>query len=178
MTSTATPSVTLSEVLQLALPSGSQVVSGEHVLERRVHWARLLRARPSGLGGVEPGELLILPAALLEQLGEPRVLRRLVGELADAGVSAFVLDGGPHEAIIAACEGGDIPLLQVPTGAVLAEVERAIVGLILDRDGQLRRRAEEIYGRLLSTMLGNAGLPALVEALAEASGLRAAVFDD
>ena len=48
----------------------------------------------------------------------------------------------------------------------------------LDRDAQLRRRAEEVYGRLLEGMLGNAGLPALVDALAEATGLRAAVFDD
>jgi PucR family transcriptional regulator, purine catabolism regulatory protein len=178
MIGTAAPSVTLSEVLQLALPAGSHVLTGANELERRVHWARLLRARLPGLSSVEPGELLILPTGLLDAIGEPRVLPRLFGSLIESGVTAFALAGEPHESVLAACLDSDTPLLQVPAGTPLTDVERSIVGLILDRDAQLRRRADEIYGRLLTTMLGNAGLPALLEALAEATALRAAVFDD
>jgi purine catabolism regulator len=172
------PSVTLSEILHLALPTGSRVLAGEARLGSRVHWARLLRARPTGLGSVEPGELLMLSAGLLDSLTDSRVQARLVAELIEAGVTAFALAGEPPDGILTACKSSDTPLLQLPADAVLAEVERAIVGLILDRDAQLRRRAEEVYGRLLEGMLGNAGLPALVDALAEATGLRAAVFDD
>lgn len=171
-------SVTLHEVLHLALPAGSGAISGEEQLERRVRWARLLRARPSDLSAVEPDELLILPAAQLEVLAEPRLLPRLLGELIEAGVAAFVVAGQPGRVVIAACAESGLPLLQVPSQSVLAEVERAVIGLILDRDAQLRRRAEEIYERLLATVLGNAGLPALVSALAMATGLEAAVFDD
>jgi purine catabolism regulator len=172
------PSVSLSEILQLSLPAGSRLLSGQGELGRRVHWARLLRARPTNLGTVEPGELLLLTAGLLDSLGEPRVSRRLITELVEAGVAAFVLSGDPHESLVEACEAHGTPLFQVPDDVPLPEVERAIVGLILDRDAQLRRRADEVYDRLLATMLGNAGLPALVEALSEATGLCAAVFDD
>jgi PucR family transcriptional regulator, purine catabolism regulatory protein len=178
MINSAVPSVTLSEILQLALPAGSRVLTGSAELARRVHWARLLRARLPGLSSVEPGELLILPTGLLDALGEPRVLPRLFASLIEAGVTAFALAGEPHESVLAACRFSGTPLLQVPSGTPLADVERSIVGLILDRDAQLRRRADEIYGRLLTSMLGNAGLPALLAALSEATALRAAVFDD
>src|SRR5437764_8923233 len=70
----ALPSVSLSEVLQLALPAGSSALAGADQLGRRVHWARLLRARPAGL--VEPGELLLLPAGLLDSLSDSRVVPR------------------------------------------------------------------------------------------------------
>jgi purine catabolism regulator len=172
------PSVSLHEVLQLALPPGSLVLVGERRLGLRVHWARMLRARPTSLGLVEPGELLLLPQALVDSLGEPRVLPRLIADLVDAGVTAFVISGTPHEGVVTACRERQTPLFRTPDSTPLVEVERATIGLILDRDGQLRRRAEEVYGQLLETMLGNAGLPALVAALAEATGLHVAVFDD
>lgn len=172
------PSVTLSEIVLLALPAGSRVVTGEEHLDRRVHWARLLRARPAGLSAIEAGEVLLLSPTLLETLGEGRVQASLIGDLIEAGVGAFILSGEPPEPVLAACQQASTPLLQAPAGVPLPEVERAIVGLILDRDAQLRRRAEEVYGQLLETMLGDAGLPALVATLAEATGLRAAVFDD
>jgi purine catabolism regulator len=172
------PSVTLSEIMLLALPPGSRALTGEAELGRRVHWARLLRARPASLGSVEAGEVLLLSAALFEPPGEPRVQARLIGDLIEAGVGAFISSGEPPEPVLAVCQQQSTPLLQVPPGVTLAEIERSIIGLILDRDAQLRRRAEEIYEQLLATMLGDAGLPALVAALAEATGLRAAVFDD
>ena len=173
-----TPSVTLSEVLQFALPDGSRVLSCPEHLARRIHWARLLGARPSGLGAVEPGELLLLSNALITTSGDARVLSRLLAELVEAGAAGFVLAGEPNDAVPAACRANDVPLLQVPAGAQLGEVERAIIGLILDRDGQLRRRAEEIHEKLLATMLASAGLSGLLAALVETTGLRAAVFDD
>jgi PucR family transcriptional regulator, purine catabolism regulatory protein len=172
------PSVSLSEVLQLALPPGSRVLVGHDRLTLRVHWARMLGARPTSLGIVEPGELLLLPPALLDSLGEPRVLPRLIEDLVEAGVTAFVVSAEPHQAVLEACEASGTPLFEVPDGTPLIDVERATIGLILDRDGQLRRRAEDVYGQLLATMLGNAGLSALVAALADATGLRVAVFDD
>src|SRR5205823_5543808 len=172
----ALPSVSLSEVLQLALPAGSSALAGADHLDRRVHWARLLRARPAGL--VEPGELLLLPVGLLDSLSDSRVVPRVLAELIEAGVSAFVVSSPHPEAVLAACTASGTPLFEVPREVALADVERSIVALILDRDSQLRRRAGEVYGRLLAGMLGNAGLDALVDALAEALDLRVAVFDD
>lgn len=178
MHATPSPPVSLSEILRLALPSGSRVVSGEACLGRRIHWARVLGTRTGGLAGVEGGELLILSGALAGSAADVRTLSRLIPEMVAAGATAFLVAGTPPNPLIVACVANDVPLLAVPDATALAEVERAIIGLILDRDAQVRRRAEEVHGKLLAAMLGNAGLPALLAALGEATGLAAAVFDD
>ena len=178
MSAPPAPSVSLSEILHLALPAGSRLLGGEDGLGRRISWARLLGARPAGLGGVGPGELLILSGALVGAGGDPRGLGRLIGELVGAGADAFLVAGEPPEALVEGCREHQVPLLGVPSGTLLADVERAVVGLILDRDAQLRRRAEEVHSKLLAAMLANAGLEALLAALSEATGLVAAVFDD
>lgn len=174
----ALPSVTLSEVVLLALPPGSRVLTGEQGLGRRVHWARLLRARPTSLSSLEPGELLILSPNVLETMTAHGVRSHLVGDLIEAGAAALVVSGEPHQTVLQVCQHHTTPLLQVPAGTQLVELERSIIQLILDREAQLRRRVEEIYNRLLATMLGGAGLDDLLAALAEATRLRAAVFDD
>jgi purine catabolism regulator len=172
------PTVSLAEVQQLALPPGSSLLCGDEQLRRRIRWARLVRARPSSLSGVEADEMLLLTRPLLDSLSEPRTLKRLLSDLIEAGVAAFALAGDDTGPVLEVCAERGTPLFQLPTDALLAEAERAIVTLILDRDSQLRRRADEVYDRLLASMLSNAGLSALVQALAEATGLRAAVFDD
>lgn len=172
------PSVTLSETLRLALPPGSRAVAGEGLLGRRIAWARVLGARGGGLGASDGGELLILSGALAGSAADARTLARRIPEMAGAGAVAFLVPGTPPDALVCACADSAVPLLSVPAGTPPAEVERAVVGLILDRDAQVRRRADEVHGKLLATMLANAGLPALLAALGEATGLSAAVFDD
>src|SRR5215217_1866740 len=92
---TGKPSVNLHDVLQLALPQGSRLLAGATGLSRRVHWARVLGARPAGLGTIEPGEILLLAGALLNVAGDGRALRRVISDLLEAGVSAFVVAESP-----------------------------------------------------------------------------------
>ena len=51
------PLVTVSEVLRVALPPGTEVVGGAEGLGNAVTWTRLLRARPASLGRIEHGEM-------------------------------------------------------------------------------------------------------------------------
>jgi purine catabolism regulator len=172
------PTVSLFEVLHLALPPGSRPLTGEAQLDKRIHWARLLKTRPGGLSPSEPSELLLLPATFVESLSDARTAARLLHELTEAGAAAFVVAGALPVPVFEAVEASGRIVFEVPERTPLPDVERAVIGLILDRDAQLRRRVEEDYGRLLATMLANAGLPSLVSALAGATGLRVAVLDD
>src|SRR5437870_10316400 len=84
------PLVTVSEVLRLALPSATEVVAGAAGLSNAATWARLLRARPASLGRIEQGEIWILSAAALHLVGDPRSVARMIRDMGQAGVVAFV----------------------------------------------------------------------------------------
>ena len=45
-----------------------------------------------------------------------------------------------------------------PPQSSLIEVERAIISLIVDRESQVRRRVEQIYERLLATLVDDGGI--------------------
>src|SRR5947207_15239294 len=93
MSAGSDPSVSVAEILHLALPGGAEVLAGEAQLSRRVTWARLVRARTAGLSSLDPSELLILPPGLLESQGDARIQVRLVDELVDAGAAALITAG-------------------------------------------------------------------------------------
>src|SRR5579859_6577981 len=84
------PLVTVSEVLRLALPSATEVVAGAGGLGNAATWARLLRARPTSLGRIEQGEIWLLSAAALQLVGDQRSIARMVRDMGQAGVVAFV----------------------------------------------------------------------------------------
>src|ERR1700682_3553522 len=84
------PLVTVSEVLRLALPSATEMVAGSAGLGNAVTWARLLRARPANLGRIEQGEIWLLSSAALQLVGDPRSVARMIRDMGQAGVVAFV----------------------------------------------------------------------------------------
>jgi purine catabolism regulator len=170
--------VTLSEVLRLALPPGTEILAGESGLERQITWARTFGNRPVALGSIEPGELVLVPTSGGPLGADPKLLTRLIRDLTDAGVAAFVV-GEPCDAdATEAARAAEIPLLQLPPGASLADAERAIVGLILDRDGQIRRRLEQMYERMVSCLMDDQGAAQLVAVVAEATAKQVVVLDE
>ena len=86
----AMPLVTVSEILRLALPTGTEVVAGAAGLGNAVSWARLLRSRPTSLGRIERGEIWLLSSAALQLVGGSRNVARMIRDMGEAGVVAFV----------------------------------------------------------------------------------------
>lgn len=170
--------VTLSEVLRLALPPGTEILAGESALERPITWARTFGNRPVALGSIEPGELVLVPTSGGPLGSDPRLLTRLIRDLTDAGVAAFVVGEPCHPDAAEAARAAETPLLQLPQGASLAEAERAIVGLILDRDGQIRRRLEQIYDRMVACLMDDQGAASLVAVVGEATVKQVIVLDE
>jgi len=168
-----TYSVSVSEVLRLALPTGTSVLAGQHGLGRSIFWARLLGARQGMLGGSENGEMVLLSSAAIG-----RGFSRVLVELSDAGVEAVLVAADPPGDSLALADERDMPVLRLAPGASLVDAERSIVSLIVDRESQLRRRVEQIYERLLATLVDDAGIAALAAEVADVTRRPTVVLDE
>jgi PucR family transcriptional regulator, purine catabolism regulatory protein len=172
------PLVTVSEVLRLALPYGSEVVAGASGLGHTVTWARLLRARPTSLGRIDRGEIWLLPSAALQLVGDPRSVARMVRDMAQAGVVAFITPERLSAEAHAEAESLGTPVLRVPPESSLAEIEKSIVNVVVDRDRAIGERVHEVYERLLATLVEDRGLELISSIVAEVTGKAVYLLDE
>jgi purine catabolism regulator len=173
------PLVTVSEVLRLALPSATEVVAGAAGLSNAATWARLLRARPASLGRIEQGEIWILSAAALHLVGDPRSVARMIRDMGQAGVVAFVTTEALAAEVRAEATEANTPVLRVPPDTPLGEVEKAIVSVLVDHDRAIGQRVQEVYERLLSTLVvEDSGLELISSIVAEVTGKAVYLLDE
>src|SRR5712691_8970146 len=173
------PLVTVSELLRLALPPATEFVAGATGSANAVTWARLLRTRPANLGRIEQGEVWLLSAAALQLVGDARSISRMVRDMAQAGVVAFVTSETLSPEVHAEADEAGTPLLRVPNEAALAEIEKAIVSVLVDRDRAIGQRVQEVYERLLSTLVvEERGLELISSIVAEVTGKAVYLLDE
>src|SRR5207253_3261386 len=70
------------------------------------------------------------------------------------------------------------PLLRVPADASLAEIEKAIVSMLVDRDRAIGQRVQEVYERLLATLVEDRGLALITDIVAEVTGKAVYLLDE
>lgn len=170
--------VTVEDLLQLALPPGTQVVAGSAGLHREVVWARSLRPRPPAFEALEGGELAILSSAHLSLVGGSMTLSYVVARLAEVDVAAIAVLGDIDPEAAASADAAMIPLIQLPPGASLSEVEKAAIATVVDKQAELQRRASEIHRQLSQLTFEERGIQAVVDRLAEICAKAVAVEDD
>jgi len=169
-TASARVGVSLSDALRLALPQGTRVIAGSEHLQRRISWARAFITRPWSIGPLEQDALVILSVRGLNSASEIQALPRLIDALVAAEVAAIVLSDELPEGAEAVAGDGTLPVLVLPPDASLPDVERAVIGLIVDRDGQVQRRAVEVYNLLIQQAIEDAPTNTMAGTLAEAAG--------
>ncbi|MEA3059476.1 MAG: PucR family transcriptional regulator, purine catabolism regulatory protein [Sphingomonadales bacterium] len=172
------PLVTVSELLRLALPPTTELVAGAAGSGNAVTWARLLRARPANLGRIEQGEVWLVSAAALQLVGDGRSIARMIREMAQAGVVAFVTPEVLGAEVHAEADAAGTPLLRVPNETSLSEIEKAIVSVLVDRDRAIGQRVQEVYERLLSTLVEDRGLELISNIVAEVTGKAVYLLDE
>lgn len=168
--------VTVEDLLELAFPEGTEVVAGRAGLNREVLWARTLRPRPPAFETIDGGEVALLSSGQLT-LFESLTLSHVVIRLADAGVAAVALVGSYDAASIEAAESRNLPLLRLPDGVSLNEVERTAIAAIVGHQAELQKRAADIHRQLAQLVFEERGLQAVAERLAEISG-KAVILQD
>jgi purine catabolism regulator len=111
-------------------------------------------------------------------LFESLTLAYVVHRLAEEGVAAVAVVGEIDEAAIEAAEGRSFPLLRLPDGVSLTELERTAVGSIVDHQANLQRRASDIHRQLSQLVFEGKGLQSVADRLAEICGKAVALEDD
>jgi PucR family transcriptional regulator, purine catabolism regulatory protein len=172
------PLVTVSEIVRLALPPGTEVAAGARGLGNAATWARLLRARPTSLGRIEQGEIWLLSAAALQLLGDQRSIARMVRDMGQAGVVAFVTSEPLGAEVHAEADAACVPVLRVPNDSSLAEIEKSIVGVLIDRDRAITQRVQEVFERMLATLVEDRGLELISNIVAEVTGKAVYLLDE
>ncbi len=170
------PSITVRDILRLALPPGTSVEAGASGLSHQTTWVAALRPTPPAFADLRGGELAVLSVEALHQLDESLTLAALVRRLAQAPVAAVAVVGETDEDDRAAAEHAHLPLLRLPDGSDLREAEREVQRLISDYDAQLERRGAQLYNLLTQRSLGGTGIPGLLDALAERTGQGVACY--
>jgi len=162
--------VTVRAALRLAplARAAPEVLAGRAGLDRPIRWAHAgeVPDMPAMLRG---GELLLTTGMGLGATDAQR--RRFVEELADRGVAALAIELGRTyrqlpAALVRTAEARGLPLIALHREVRFVEVTEAVHRAIVGRQHLLMRRGEELHERFTALMLGGAGIPEVLAALA------------
>lgn len=172
------PSVSVRDVIRLALPSGSTIVAGSAGQVRQVTWPAALRATLPAFAELRGGEIALLSVEAARALDSRLTLAVLVRRLANAPVpvAGVVALGAITAEDIAVAEEARLPLIQLPDSADLREVEREITRLVTDYEAQFERRGAQLYEMLTQRSLAGQGVPGLLDVLSERTGQGVACY--
>jgi purine catabolism regulator len=148
---------TISDVYQLALPAGVELLAGADVLNRAVSWACSLRPSPPAFPKLEGNELALIDIDDLRRLDARMPLERVVRNLQSARISAIAVLGEISEAAVQAADASGMALFRLPLDVPLVQVERAVIRLIVDRAGYIAQRSADLQHDLNQIALDGGG---------------------
>ncbi len=163
-------SCSIRDLLRLALPYGTRLLTPLQGLHQQVNHAVSLRPVMPALPPLRGGELVVLSVSEALVLDEHLTLRNLVTRLKELRVGAIAYIGAVD---LAATEVGaalGVPLLLLPAGVTPRAVERDALYLLNNRELQLERRAAQLYQRLTQQVASDVGFAALLRVVHEATG--------
>ena len=165
-----TSAPTVDEIRRFALPAGTELVGGVTGLARPVFWVRVAQLEQSSLGRIESGDLVLLAGPAAGRPGRHSALANLLSRLAELGAAGVVTMTGvpPGAGVIANAIG--IPLLKLPSGSRLHDIEKRTIALIINRQAEIEQRGVQIYRELAQQAIDNLGIEAIAEKLVELTG--------
>jgi purine catabolism regulator len=164
------PHVTVEDVWRGALPKDSQLVGGESGLHREVVWCTALRARPPAFT-LRGGELLLIDPQVMAAVDSRLTLARLLESLDGQGVAGAAVIGRVSADAHRAADAHSLPLIALPPGTALDQIEPQVLRYIVDRRAELHERAQDLHRQLSELALAGHGLPALLRRLHELTGV-------
>lgn len=164
------PHVTVEDVWRGALPRDSQLAGGESGLHREVVWCTALRARPPAFT-LRGGELLLIDPQVMAAVDSRLTLARLLESLAGQGVAGAAVMGRVSADAHRVADAHSLPLIALPAGSALDQIEPQVLRYIVDRRAELHERAQDLHRQLSELALAGQGLPALLRRLHELTGV-------
>lgn len=169
--------ITVEDVRKQALPLGTRVVAGDAMLGQSVSWTTVIYPEDGTTSkSLQQGEMILVAGRSNNGktvTSDIDVLRWAV----DLKAAAVVLSDPPSPTTIAEANAYNIPVLALPSGSRIRLVEKAIVSLLVDRKGQLERRATQIYRQLTQISSRNEGMSELISAMARLTNKSVVIQD-
>lgn len=169
--------ITVEDVRKLALPLGTRVVAGDGLLSRPVNWATIFypETRTSSKT-LQQGEI-VLVAPIENETARQSTNAEIIRWASTMRASAVILSENVPPALIAEANAFGLPIIILPVGSRMRDIEKSIVSLLVDRKGQLERSATQIYRQLTQISSRNEGMAELVHAMARLTN-KAVVIQD
>src|SRR5438105_5312271 len=165
------PHVTVDDVWHGALPRETQMAAGAAGMRREVVWCTSLRARPPAFMPLRGGELLLIDPQVLTAVDGRLTLASLLESLAGQGVAGAAVCGRVSVDARRVADAHGLPLLALPVGLALDQVEQQVLRYIVDRRAELHERAQDLHRQLSELALAGRGLPALLARLHDLTGI-------
>jgi purine catabolism regulator len=165
------------EVLKLAMPPGAAIVAGGTGASATVTWATTFRSRPPALDHLEGGELVLLSLAAVHVVDPSLTLVRIIENLKDRNISGIAVAGGVDESAISSADAAGLPIIALPQGSDLHGLERAIIGLLVNKQAELQSRAGQIQRQLTQVAMQGKGLSGIARELGRITGKSISVLD-
>ncbi|HEX2161058.1 MAG TPA: PucR family transcriptional regulator ligand-binding domain-containing protein, partial [Thermoleophilaceae bacterium] len=152
--------------LQRGVP---EVVAGADGLGRPVRWVHAAE-KPDIAALLKGGELLLTTGLGMQRAAADQ--RRFVRELSARSVAGVVIELGSRfdsvpEAIRDEAERATLPLIALHREVRFVDITEAIHREIVNRQFELMRRGDEVHRRFRNLLLDGAGVPEVLDALAE-----------
>jgi purine catabolism regulator len=161
-------SASVRNILTLLVSRDAHLAAGSDGLERRVTWAMRMRARLPAFDSVRGGEFALLALTQLRRLDETlaHLLQSLHRErVAAVAVAAPSLADLEPDAL-ACADRLPLPLILLPAGAALEEIEREVITFVVSFRAEIERQASEISHQLMQLSIQGAGIAGVCTHLA------------
>ena len=171
-----TQELTVEEIRKLALPLSTHILSGDGLLDRHISWTTVIHPEDDiASKSVQKRELVLI--APLNNPPKAHSDTELVHWTAKVGASAVVFCGNVSTAALAEAKSNSLPVLGLPVDVRIREVEKTIIGLLVNRKGQIERRGTQIYRQLTQISSRNEGMDGLIGAMARLTKKTVIVHD-
>ena len=176
MNETKTQEVTVEEIRKLALPLSTHIVSGEGLLEHVVSWTTIIYPEDDIASKIAQVNELILIAPVTNP-DKAHSDSELVHWAAKSKASAIVFSNPVSPNALAEAKAYNLPVMTLSSDSRIRDVEKTIIGLLINRKGQVERRGTQIYRQLTQISSRNEGMDELIGAMARLTNKAVIVQD-
>ena len=171
-------SVSVQTAFRLGLPDGTEIVAGRTGMSQDVGWPAVPRTRAPAFGSVGADDIVLLSTDALRLIDETLTLDQVIDSLAEHNVSALVVLGNINKGAVETADRVGLPLMRLPAGVSIANVEQTLARAISERRSELYRHSLELHRELVEISLAGRGLESILSRLCEITRRNVALLDE